>query len=213
MQLETPAPRRARRDPDATREALLEAAFKEIYRTGFRAASLDAILAEAGVTRGALYHHFGSKRGLGHAVVDERVKPLVRERYIHPVRDAEDPMKALREMGLRMERELLKIGILLVGCPVNNLVQEMSGVDEGFRQRLAAILKEWKDTIAHALRRGQARNLVRLDVDAEAVATFVVGSYQGACGLAKNAHHIEPFVACRKAIDAHLESLRLNQVL
>lgn len=204
----TTTPSRLREDAQATREALLEAAFDEMYLNGFRAARLDAILEASGVTKGALYYHFGSKQGLGYAVVEERVKPLVRERYIDTFRSASDPIEGLKRMGLRMQRELEKVGVLLLGCPVNNLVTEMSGVDEGFRCRLEEILDEWKDTISEGLRRGQLHGLVRSDIDAAAVATFYVASYQGACGFAKNAHDIAPFVACRKGLDGHLESLR-----
>jgi TetR/AcrR family transcriptional repressor of nem operon len=199
---------RSRRDAEATREALLEAAFAEMYMNGFRSASLETILAAAGMTKGALYHHFGSKQGLGYAVVEERVKPLVRERYLDTFRAVADPIEGLKRMGARMQKELEKEGILLMGCPVNNLVTEMSGVDEGFRRRLAEILEEWKATIADGLRRGQASGLVRSDADPEAVATFYVASYQGACGFAKNAHDITPFEDCRKGLDSHLESLR-----
>ncbi|MCK5484359.1 MAG: TetR family transcriptional regulator C-terminal domain-containing protein [Gemmatimonadetes bacterium] len=186
----------------------MEAAFNEMYMNGFRAASLDAILTATGLTKGALYHHFGSKQGLGYAVVEERVKPLVRERYLDTFRAVADPIEGLKRMGARMQQELEKKGILLMGCPVNNLVTEMSGVDEGFRRRLAEILEEWKATIAEGLRRGQASGLVRSDVDPVAVATFYVASYQGACGFAKNAHDIAPFEACRNGLDDHLESLR-----
>jgi hypothetical protein len=84
----------------------------------------------------------------------------------------------------------------------------MSGVDEGFRRRLAKVLDEWKDTISDGLRRGQQSGLVRSEIDPAAVATFYVASYQGACGFAKNAHDIAPFVACRKGLDDHLNSLR-----
>ena len=175
---------------------------------GFRAASLESILAATGLTKGALYHHFGSKQGLGYAVVEERVKPLVRERYLDPFRAVADPIEGLKRMGVRMQQELEKEGILLMGCPVNNLVTEMSGVDDGFRKRLAEILDEWKTTIAEGLRRGQASGLVRDDIDPAAVATFYVASYQGACGFAKNAHDITPFEACRDGLDSHVESLR-----
>jgi AcrR family transcriptional regulator len=208
----TPTLARPRRDAETTREALLEAAFNEMYMNGFRAASLDAILAETGLTKGALYHHFGSKQGLGYAVVEERVKPLVRERYLQTFRAVADPIEGLQRMGSRMQQELEKDGILLMGCPVNNLVTEMSGVDEGFRHRLAEILDEWKATIAEGLRRGQAGGLVREDVDPVATATFYVASYQGACGFAKNAHDIAPFIACRAGLDEHLESLRPTPV-
>lgn len=204
----TTTPSRLREDAQATREALLEAGFDEMYLNGFRAARLDEILRSSGVTKGALYYHFGSKQGLGYAVVEERIKPLVRERYLDPFRSVSDPIEGLRRMGLRMQEELEKEGILLRGCPVNNLVTEMSGVDDGFRSRLEEILDEWKNTISEGLRRGQLEGLVRSDVDAAAVATFYVASYQGACGFAKNAHDIAPFVACRKGLDDHLESLR-----
>ncbi|MFQ6026896.1 MAG: TetR family transcriptional regulator C-terminal domain-containing protein [Dehalococcoidia bacterium] len=187
---------------------MLDAAFNEIYIHGYRAAGLDAILAQTGVTKGALYHHFGNKLGLGYAVVEERVKPLVRERYLEPFKKVEDPIEGLQRMGLRMEEELMKVGILKKGCPVNNLVQEMSGIDEGFRQRLAEILDEWKGTIAEGIQRGQAVGLVSPDVDPEAVATFYVASYQGACGYAKNALDIAPFTDCRNRLDAYSRTLR-----
>jgi TetR/AcrR family transcriptional repressor of nem operon len=61
----------APRDPERTRKRLLQAAFHEIHRSGFRSADVDAILAKAGVTKGALYYHFDNKEALGYAVVDE----------------------------------------------------------------------------------------------------------------------------------------------
>jgi TetR/AcrR family transcriptional regulator, transcriptional repressor for nem operon len=59
---------------------LLKAAFKEMHRSGFRSADLDAILAKAGVTKGALYYHFDDKEALGYAVVDEVVTSITREK-------------------------------------------------------------------------------------------------------------------------------------
>jgi TetR/AcrR family transcriptional repressor of nem operon len=192
----------------ATRRAVLDAAFDEMYASGFRSAGIDAILAEAGATKGALYYHFGSKQGLGYAVIEERVKPLVRQRYIQPFRKHADPIHALQQMGHRMEEELLKVGILQKGCPLNNLIQEMSGVDDGFRVRLAEILDEWTTTIADGVRGGQADGTVQRDADPEALAAFVVSSYLGAVGVAKNAQDIAPFTACRGRLDAYIGTLR-----
>ena len=199
---------RSRYDPETTRQVLLDAAFDEIYLNGFRAAGLDAILSKTGVTKGALYHHFGNKQGLGYAVVEERVDALVHDRYIDPFKATEDPIQGMQQMGLRMESELLKVGILKKGCPVNNLVQEMSGVDEGFRLRLAKILDKWSETIADGLRRGQAEGTVRSDIDALEVATFFVASYQGACGYCKNSQDIKQFTDARKHLDKYVETLR-----
>jgi TetR/AcrR family transcriptional repressor of nem operon len=50
-----------------TRQRLLQAAFREVYRYGFQSAGIDTILAATNVTKGALYYYFESKEDLGHA--------------------------------------------------------------------------------------------------------------------------------------------------
>ena len=54
-----------------TRGKLIAAARKAFGEVGFAAASMDDFTAEAGLTRGALYHHFGDKKGLLEAVIKE----------------------------------------------------------------------------------------------------------------------------------------------
>ena len=53
------------------REKLIAAARKAFAEQGYAAASMDHLTAEAGLTRGALYHNFGDKKGLLAAVVDQ----------------------------------------------------------------------------------------------------------------------------------------------
>jgi AcrR family transcriptional regulator len=55
---------------EATVTALVAAARELFAQDGFAATSLDAVVARAGVTKGALYHHFESKRALFRAVYD-----------------------------------------------------------------------------------------------------------------------------------------------
>src|SRR5690349_21717160 len=118
-----------RRQPDLTRQKLLECAFEEIHRSGFRAASLDAILETSGVTKGALYHHFASKRELGYAVVDEMVRPYI-ERNWQPVLGAHNPVDGAIALCHELTRERTD-RTMECGCPLNNLINEMSAVDEG----------------------------------------------------------------------------------
>lgn len=54
-----------------TRAKLIAAARSAFAEQGYAAASMDELTASAGLTRGALYHHFGDKRGLMAAVVDQ----------------------------------------------------------------------------------------------------------------------------------------------
>lgn len=199
----TPA---VRRQPDQTRQKLLERAFEEIHRNGFRAASVESILADAGVTKGALYHHFDNKAELGYAVVEEVIRPWMEERW-RPVIEAENPIDAaihtIRDR-LRARSEMA----LTLGCPFNNLTQEMSPVDEGFRQRLNAILHEWRDATADALRRGQKNGTVCADVDARAAAAFVISSIEGCVGMAKASQSREFLEAGFRGLIEYLEHLR-----
>ena len=79
------SPRNPKRHADRTRNALIHAAFEEIWQFGFQAASLDAILERARLTKGALYHHFPNKQALGYAVVDEYIRYLIHHDFLRPL--------------------------------------------------------------------------------------------------------------------------------
>jgi TetR/AcrR family acrAB operon transcriptional repressor len=63
--------RRTKEDADLTRQSLLNAALEVFSRMGFDAARLEDVAEAAGVTRGAIYHHFGGKAELFYALIDE----------------------------------------------------------------------------------------------------------------------------------------------
>ena len=63
---------------DATIKALVEAARELFARDGYEATLLDEVARSAGVTKGALYHHFGGKRELFRAVFEAEERRLMR---------------------------------------------------------------------------------------------------------------------------------------
>lgn len=196
-----------KRNPDQTREAILAAAFNEIHQQGFRSASIDSILRRTGVTKGALYHHFPNKTALGYAVVDEVMTPWATGLMSDLDREELDPIDTLLRIGYQQaERDSAPDPML--GCPVNNLVQEMAGLDEGFRQRLNTILETWRSTIRRSLVRGQLQGSIRADVTADATAAFILAAYQGSIGLAKSSCNAELFDTCVTGFRQYLESLR-----
>ncbi len=196
------------RQPDVTRTRLLECAFEEIHQRGFRSASLDSILLKAGVTKGALYHHFSNKAALGYAVVDELLRPLM-EHYWLPLAEAEDPI-ASAIAGIKKRRDRLKANLLAYGCPFNNLAQEMSPIDEGFRTRLQGILDEWRHTLAAALERGKESGKVRTDVNTPAAAIFIISALEGVIGMGKTSQSSALYEQGLRGLVEYLERLRPN---
>ena len=199
---------RRKRQPDITRQKLLHAAFDEIYRNGFQAASLETILRRAGVTKGALYHHFADKAALGHAVIDDVVTGLLLDRWLGVLqRQPRDPITALQRMLEERSNALTRREVEL-GCPLNNLAQEMAPLDEQFRGRIEASFERWIAGFAGLLRRGQREGTVRRDLKPEAVAAFLVAAIEGSFGLAKSARSSSLLRSNLKVLATLLEGLR-----
>jgi TetR/AcrR family transcriptional repressor of mexJK operon len=92
-------PQRGRpRDPERCRR-ILEAARSHFYEHGLERASVDAIAAEAGVSKMTIYSHFGSKEGLFEAVVRERTDRVMGGHPGVEALDPRQPLKALRAIG------------------------------------------------------------------------------------------------------------------
>ena len=193
------------RDPERTRERLLQAAFREVRRTGFRSAGINTILAATDVTKGALYHHFGSKEALGYAIVDEVIAELVRDRWLRPLLRDGQPIDILIGIVRRLPTRAADVR---ESCPLLNLAQEMSQLDEQFRKRLERVFLAWQEGIATLVRRGQSQGTVRRDLNPDEAASFLVAMVEGYTSLAKNAQDPRVWEAGTRNIVGWLKSLR-----
>ena len=106
-------PRRGRpRDPERTLR-IMEAARKHFYAHGLERASVDAIAAEAGVSKMTVYSNFGSKEGLFEAVVRDRTDQVMGGDHGVEALDPLQPQKALAKIGeefLALTREEHTLG-------------------------------------------------------------------------------------------------------
>jgi len=192
---------------DLTRQTLLEAAFAEIHRNGFQAASLAQILADTGLTKGALYHHFPDKKALGLAVVEEVIRPRLAAMMFEPLAETRQPLAAMQALLAAKAAEDDPYAVKL-GCPLNNLMQEMSPVDESFRQHLNDVFEAWVGVVAAALKRGKTAGEVRRDVDAGATAFFIVSALEGCVGMSKNTQSVAAYRSCLAQLGGFLDTLK-----
>jgi TetR/AcrR family transcriptional regulator, transcriptional repressor for nem operon len=197
-----------RKDPQATQRRILEAAFLEFYKNGFQGGSLNHIVESAGTTKGALFHHFDGKQQLGYAVVDNVIAPLLGQRWLDPLEDTTDPITEIQRGFRRYVQEDISSGFWLQGCPLNNLAQEMSPLDEGFHDRIDAMYERWRARIAEALKRGQEAGTIRTDVNPAKVATLIVAAQMGIWGTGKSSQREEVLVQAADTLCDYLESLR-----
>ncbi len=173
------------RDPVRTRTHILEAAFEEIYQRGFQGVSINEIIDKTDVTKGAFFHHFTTKQDLGYAIVDEILKDMTLSRWIRPLAAYKNPVTGIlrqlkKVIDVTSEKEMAS------GCPLNNLIQEMSSVDSVFREKLRAVLTLWIDEIEKNLKRAQDLGYVKKDVDTRQAAEFIVTVHEGGFGISKS---------------------------
>ena len=194
------------KQPDLTREKLLQSAFCEIHRQGFQAASIANILQDTGLTKGALYHHFPTKQALGLAVIEEVIKERLEGLIFKPLRESERPVEMLLEIIATIDKKVPSDFVML-GCPLNNLMQEMSPLDELFQERLGGVLGVWQKTVEGALKRGQKQGEIRAEVDYKAAALFVVSAWEGCIGVAKNMQSPKAFSVCMQQLHGYVQGL------
>jgi TetR/AcrR family transcriptional regulator, transcriptional repressor for nem operon len=197
--------KRRLRDPERTRERLLQAAFREVRRTGFQSAGIDTILSATNVTKGALYYHFDSKEALGYAIVDEVIAKLVRDRWLRPLLSDGQAIDILIGIVRRLPTRPADVR---QSCPLLNLAQEMSPLDEQFRKRLERLFLAWQGGVATLLRKGQSQGTVRRDLNPEETASFLVAMVEGYASLAKNAQDPKVWEVGTRNIVGWLNSLR-----
>jgi AcrR family transcriptional regulator len=152
---------------ERTRSAILDAAAIVFDKQGFLGASLSDILAEAGVTKGALYFHFASKEELAHAIMDEQFSA-----WNPPIEFDKPGLQAAIDVTHTMARNLLEN--VRVRASVRLVIEQGSYTDPD-----PGPYQQWIGLIRDCLEHGQERGDVRREIDTGNLATFVVGSFTG----------------------------------
>lgn len=206
----TLSPRPKSRDLAKSRQEILDAAFVEVHAHGFQGVSVDDIVAKTSLTKGAFYHHFPTKLALGYALVDEVLTPMIDQRWIMPLAQYQNPIE-----GIICQMDLLirqaDPAQLRMGCPLNNLVQEMSPLDRGFGQRLRDALERWIRGVELHIRRGKASGYINGHVDTREVAHFVVLMHEGLFGMLKGLGDPSAFHTLFASAESYLRSIEVRR--
>ena len=166
-------------DPEGMRRRVLDVAEDSFQARGYHASSLGDLMAAAGVTGGALHHHFPTKKALAAA-------PSARE--------------GVRTVFEAVAAELEQQGYVR-GCPLNNLAHELSLADSDFRVALAGIFAGWRQAIADKVRHDQ-RIGGEGGTDPDRFAALTVAAYSGAMSMAKTAQDAGVLRECLAGLES-----------
>lgn len=196
------------RAPEQTRKNIINSAFDEIRTYGYQGCSLDRILKNAKVTKGALYHHFENKAALGIAVLDEVIETFLYKQWGPSLENQDDPIQCMIDRINEMVEKRFAEDLPVLGLPLGNFVQEMAPLDKTFLLRVRKLFKLWQELIAVALQQGQAAGTVRKDINIEQSALFLVTAYEGVTSIVRASQTREMLQDTASALIAYLETLK-----
>jgi AcrR family transcriptional regulator len=168
-------PRASERTAADTRAHLLDGAAKVFAERGYRVATVDEIVAKAGLSKGTFYWHFDSKEELFAALLEERIdrpaRDLMEVTRSAPAEGATAPVVSRGLASLfREQREL----VLLLHEYWSAAVR-----DDKLRARYLERQRALRNTLAHALASRHERTGVPLAIPADALATAFVALAEG----------------------------------
>jgi TetR/AcrR family transcriptional repressor of nem operon len=163
------------------REQLVDGATRVLYEQGYHAASVNDIVAAAGVPKGSFYNHFESKEALALEVT---------RRYsasydLDAVRAGDaPPLARLRAHFEHVIERNVEHGVEH-GCLLGNFSTELAAHSSAICQHVAASFAQWSDAVADALRQAQRAGDLDERVDPEALGSYLVDAYEGAVARAR----------------------------
>lgn len=167
-------PRRAiRRQPEVSREGILDAALACFTARGYHETSVDDIAARAGLSKGAIYWHFAGKRELFLALIDRAAEPGLA--LASTIADAADWRAALHELFTRVPQQV-EDGMPLLKLALDFI--KLGAQDPGIRVRAEQKQEVWNAAMQAQLARGVAAGKL-LPIAAPEVALVIGATIAG----------------------------------
>ncbi len=189
-----------------TREKILREAAALFNQYGYSGSSMSDIMRVTGLQKGGIYNHFKSKDELALQAFDFATE-CMRRQYLGALKGKHHAIDRLKAM-VSVFSNLAENPPIPGGCPLLNTAVESDDAHPALRQRAQIAMDGWRALICKIIDKGIAKGEVRENVEADAVATIVISTLEGAIMMSKL--YGDP-IHIKRAI-AHLHAYLDNQL-
>lgn len=185
-----------------TRQRLIDATYEEVYSNGYQGSALADILSNAGVHKGSMYHFFANKKEMALAAISEKISNRFFERYGKIIAREngylEEFFNGLRDISQRDFKR---------GCPIANIVQEMSNIDEDFNAAMKSVYAQFRSNIKMIF--DKAVDVEELgECDTDKLALFATVALEGAILAAKASGESRDYLDSVEMLIHYIESYK-----
>ncbi|MEQ9468798.1 MAG: TetR/AcrR family transcriptional regulator [Ekhidna sp.] len=171
------------RNPELTRQLIIDKALPIFNTKGYAAASISDITAATGITKGAIYGNFKNKDEVATAAFEQGVQIVTGEIAKRVRNEATAPAKL--NSIVDFYEEYLKEPPIPGGCPVLNSSIEADDSLPFLRSKVIRSIALMKDSLIKIVNRGILEGQIKRDVDAEEFANFFYSTIEGVISLSR----------------------------
>lgn len=191
-----------------TKRLIIETSFDMFYSNGYNNTSIPDIMKKTNLTKGAFYHHFKNKLEIGKKVIEDILSIRIYNGFIKPLK--ENKSKSVSDLLIYVFTERIKNFTekeKALGCPANNMINEIGCSVSDFREPLRKLMDGWKDALIDVIEIGKKNNEINKEVDSNAAATYLICSFEGARGIRKIYNDDTLFTNYLQAVKEYIKSI------
>jgi len=190
-----------------TREKLIEATYEEVYSHGYQGASLSNILNTANVHKGSMYHFFKNKKELVLCAISEKMNERYEKLFQIIIKENSPCLQPLYALLRDTTRRDFKRG-----CPLGNLVQEMSNLDNDFDKTLKKIYQSFCDVLENIYNHAVKMKELPSTCNTRRLALFSVSCLEGALLSVKASSNDQDFCDVVEELITHIENQKTKTI-
>jgi AcrR family transcriptional regulator len=193
-----------KKQPEQTRQAILDAAGAGLCLHGYSGTGLGAIVSRAELTKGALFHHFADKRSLVAAWIGESLTAAIQGIWIAPL----ETIGSLQSLRAYCHSRCLELQPGDATSALISLTAETAAADPVLGDALEDIFVSWRTGIAEMLERGKSEGWIHRSILPAVEAAFLVSAFAGFAVTTQRNPDDAGRRVCATALEGYLETLR-----
>lgn len=162
----------------ATMQRMQVTGLELIYKNGYYNTSVDDILKELGLSKGAFYYHYDSKEDFFIQIIENLLVRRVYSMLIEPVEGHDNTS----DMIMKCFDDALETAVhneMDFGFVLGNFISEFNGRNEKIMKHLNDIIKIWEVNLVSVIQKGKFEGYIDRHVDAEGAALFIMSAFMG----------------------------------
>jgi TetR/AcrR family transcriptional repressor of nem operon len=192
-----------------TRQLLIDKGYELINMYGYHAVSIDLIIKEVNLTKGAFYYHFENKHHFISLIIKERIEKEIHSEFIEPINKRGNPIFILGDL---LQEKLINDKSLHqnLGSPMTNMIVALSYEqnDYNLKGQLNDVLNQWKVALINLLYRGIEDGYLDRHINTEPVAEFIINSLEGVRTLKRTTNDKSLFYNYMEQFKSYLDILK-----